>query len=80
MAARVRNVVVAPLTTTNRGLSSHLALGAADGLKVDSWVNFDNIITIHRGLLRDRVGALSAERSRHACTRMSYALGCGRLP
>lgn len=80
LADRLRFVVVAPLTTTNRGLSSHLALGAVDGLKAVSWVNFDNIITIDRRLLRDRVAVLSAERSREACTTMTYALGCGFHP
>ena len=80
VAARLNHIVVAPLTTTDRGLSSHLAVGTADGLKGDSWVNFDSIMTIDRNLLTNRVTALSPARSDQACAVMSYALGCGPPP
>jgi mRNA interferase MazF len=76
VAAAIYNIVVAPITTTNRGLSSHFRLGPEDGLRRESWVNFDSITTIKREWLVSRVAALSPERSRQACATMAYALGC----
>lgn len=80
VAARLDNIVVAPLTTTDRGLSSHFAVGPGDGLKRHCWVNFDNVLTLDRRLLTNRVTALTPGRSREACEAMSYALGCGPPP
>jgi len=76
IAGIIGNIVAAPLTTTDRGLSSHLHLGQADGLRRDSWVNFDSIETISRASLVSRIAVLSPERSRQACATLAYALGC----
>ena len=77
VADRIDAVVVAHLTTTIRGLTSELRLGADDGLRRDCVVSFDNVHTLARTAFRRRVAVLSASRLREACTVLADALGCG---
>jgi mRNA interferase MazF len=51
-------VTVAPVTSTARGLSAEVAVGQANGLGHESVVNCDNIITIPKAALGERVGYL----------------------
>lgn len=51
-------ITVAPVTTTVRGLSVEIPVGPANGLGHDSVVNCDNIVTIPRDLLGERIGYL----------------------
>lgn len=67
VADRIGSVVVAALTRTRRGLVSELELTSADGVPTDSVVNFDNIHTIPRDLMRRRVAELSPPRMAEAC-------------
>lgn len=77
VADRIDAVVVAHLTTTIRGLTSELMLGAADGLKMDCVVSFDNIHTVPKSSFRRRVAVLNKARLDEACERLANALGCG---
>lgn len=77
VAERIGSVVVAALTRTVRGLVSELELSpTADGVPTECVVNFDNLHTIPRELLRRRVTTLSSARMAHACRRLTDALGC----
>lgn len=77
VAERIGSVVVAALTRTRRGLVSELDLKAdADGVPTDCVVNFDNIHTLPREMLRRRVTALSAARMAQACRTLAAAAGC----
>lgn len=51
-------VTVAPITTTIRDLSTEVPVGPTNGLDADSVVSCDNIVTIPRDLLGDRIGSL----------------------
>lgn len=51
-------VTVAPITTTIRGLSTEVSVGAANGLAGPSVVSCDNITTIPAGALGTQVGVL----------------------
>lgn len=51
-------ITVAPVTTTVRGLSAEILVGPANGLGHDSVVNCDNIVTIPKNLLGERIGYL----------------------
>jgi mRNA interferase MazF len=51
-------VTVAPITTTVRGLSTEIAVGAPNGLAAPSVVSCDNITTIPREALGEQIGAL----------------------
>jgi mRNA interferase MazF len=55
-------VTVAPITSTVRGLSVEVAVGAANGLDHASVVNLDNIMTISLGDLGRQIGRLLPEQ------------------
>lgn len=77
VADRIGSVVVAALTRTHRGLVSELDLTkVADGVPADCVVNFDNLHTLRRELLRRRVTTLSAARMAQACRALAAATGC----
>lgn len=54
----VRNVTVAPITSTIRGLSTEVAVGPANGLDHASVVSCDNVLTIPVEWLGRQVGYL----------------------
>ena len=77
VADRIGSVVVAALTRTRRGLVSEVDLTASDdGVPSDCVVNFDNIHTISRDLLRRHVTTLQPRRMAQACAAMAAATGC----
>jgi mRNA interferase MazF len=77
VADRMGSVVVAALTRTRRGLISELELSAGDdGVPSDCVINFDNIHTLPRELLRRRVTLLSPARMAEACAALAAATGC----
>ncbi len=77
VADRIGAVVVAALTRPRRGLVSELDLTSSeDDVPSDCVVNFDNIHTLPRELLRRRVTTLSARRMAQACRVLAAATGC----
>ena len=54
----LNTVTVAPITTTIRGISTEVPLGVANGLARPSVVSCDNITTIPKDALGDRIGSL----------------------
>jgi len=54
----LRTVTVAPITTTVRGLSSEVAVDAANGLAEPSVVSCDNITTIPTDAVGEQIGVL----------------------
>ena len=65
-------VTVAPITSTVRGLSSEVLVGARNGVDHDSVVNLDSILTVPRDLLVRPVGALLEEQE-YELTRAFHA-------
>lgn len=51
-------VTIAPITTTVRGLSTEVAVDAANGLSGPSVVSCDNITTIPTSALGEQIGTL----------------------
>lgn len=51
-------VTVAPITSTIRGLSTEVPVGAANGLGHDSVVSCDNIVTVPTSALGRHIGYL----------------------
>jgi mRNA interferase MazF len=51
-------VTIAPITSTVRGLSTEVALDAANGLAEPSVISCDNITTIPKNALGEQVGVL----------------------
>jgi mRNA interferase MazF len=54
----LRTVTVAPITTTVRGLSTEVAVDAANGLSGPSVVSCDNITTIPADAVGEQIGVL----------------------
>jgi len=70
-AYRVRRAVtVAPVTRTIR----NIPVDRADGLPSRCVVNLDDLTTIPRSLIRERIAALSAERVQQVDEAIRFAL------
>jgi mRNA interferase MazF len=72
----LRNVVVALVTRTIRGLDTEVELGPADGMPVDCAVSLDNLRTVPQALLTESITRLDAERLDAICKALARAAGC----
>ena len=70
-------VIVAPATTTVRGFSLEVKLGAREGLPRDCVLNCDWIVTIPKADLVRRAGRLSPRKLRQFDDALRFALGLG---
>jgi mRNA interferase MazF len=74
---RLGRTLVAPCTTTIRGLPSEVVLEpGADPVPRGCAVNLDSVESVSVGVLVDRVGRLSDERMREVCDALSVAVDC----
>ncbi|MGH7803747.1 MAG: type II toxin-antitoxin system PemK/MazF family toxin [Candidatus Binatia bacterium] len=69
-------VMVAPITSTIRGLPSEVGVGVSEGLKRESAVNLDHVQTVAQARLSRRLGSLGAEKMRAVCRALAVATGC----
>ncbi len=74
---RLRRALVAPCTTTIRGLASEVVLEpGADPIPKRSAANLDSVESISVAVLVDRLGVLSAEKMRTLCAALEVAVDC----
>lgn len=74
---RLRRILVAPCTTTIRGLASEVLLDPdEDPVPRPSAVNLDSVESVSVAVLVDRLGTLSGERMREICAALDVAVGC----
>jgi mRNA interferase MazF len=74
---RLRRALVAPCTTTIRGLASEVVLEPTDDpISRPSAVNLDAVENISIGALVERLGRLSDSRMREVCAALEVAVGC----
>lgn len=72
LAYKVRSKIsVIEVTTRARGIETEIPLGAREGLPRERWANADNIATIDKAWLVERIGALGREK----IERLDRALG-----
>jgi mRNA interferase MazF len=69
-------VVVAPVTSTVRGVSTEVEVGAADGVRLPSVANLDTVQLVARSRLVRRVGRARAETMVAICAALAIAVGC----
>jgi mRNA interferase MazF len=70
-------VIVAPATRTERGIPTEVALTAdGDGMPQDCALTFDNLATIPKSLLTDRITQLHEPRLDQICEALRVATGC----
>ena len=69
--------MVAPCTTTIRGLASEVVLDPAhDPIPKLSVVNLDSVESVSVGSLTRRIGRLSGVRMREVCMALTVAFDC----
>ena len=74
---RLRRALVAPCTTTIRGLPSEVVLDPGeDPIVRRSAVNLDSVESVSIGVLVERLGRLSDEKMREICAALAVAVDC----
>lgn len=74
---RLGRVLVAPCTTTIRGLPSEVVLEPGDDpIPRVSAVNLDSVESVSLGVLIDRLGTLSGVRMGQVCAALGVATDC----
>ncbi|MGH3443944.1 MAG: type II toxin-antitoxin system PemK/MazF family toxin [Nocardioidaceae bacterium] len=74
---RHRRALIAPCTTTVRGLVSEVVLEPGDDpVPLRSAVNLDSMESVSLAVLVDRLGRLSDNRMRQVCAALSVAVDC----
>lgn len=72
----LRTTIVAPVTSTIRGLPSEVIVGVEEGLEHTSAVTCDHLHTIDRSRLSERLGSLGPSPMRAVCRAIAVATGC----
>lgn len=74
---RLRRALIAPCTTTVRGLPSEVLLEPGDDpIGRRSVVNLDSVESVSVAVLVERIGALSGSRMRQICGALKVATDC----
>lgn len=78
-AYAVRNrLTVVPLTRTVRGIPTEVPLGPSEGLPKAGVANTDEVVTIPREMLRERIVALPSARVAELDEALRFALALGQ--
>jgi mRNA interferase MazF len=72
----LHSVIVAPVTSTIRGLSTEVPIGPEDGLRQPSVANLDNVQLLARDRFRKRLGRAQPVTMSALCTALSIAVDC----
>ncbi|MHB8246839.1 MAG: type II toxin-antitoxin system PemK/MazF family toxin [Acidimicrobiales bacterium] len=72
----LHSVIVAPVTSTGRGLSTEVPLGIDDGIRHPSAANLDNVQLLARDRFRRRIGRAQPGTMDALCAALSVAVDC----
>jgi mRNA interferase MazF len=78
MGRLLNAVLVAPVTSTVRGVSTEVPVGAQDGIRRPSVANVDNLQLVARDRLVRPVGRARPSTMASLCTALSIAVDCGQ--
>jgi mRNA interferase MazF len=76
MGRVLHSVIVGPVTSTIRGLSTEVELSEDDGVHRPCVVNLDNIQLVPRARLVRRVGRAAPHTLQAICAAAAQAIGC----
>ena len=76
LAGRLRRVVVAPVTTTVRGVATEIEVGQREGLEEDCVINVDNLQLVDTDALVHQAGELDYVRWAEVCTAVGHMMSC----
>lgn len=68
------SVICAPVYSARHGLSSQVAVGVEEGLKHESAIHCDALVSLAKSALTDYVGSLSATKLRELDAALAVAL------
>jgi mRNA interferase MazF len=71
----LNSVTVAPITSTIRSIPTEIVLAERDGMPQACAANFDNMQTVPKGNIGDRITRLKSHRMKEAAAAISFALG-----
>lgn len=72
----LRTLLVAPITRRVRGIVTEVALDADDGMPTPCAATLDNLTTVDRSFLTQRITRLGDERMAGVCSALATATGC----
>ena len=78
LGSYLHSVIVGPITSTVRGLSTEVTVGPDDGIRIESVVNLDNLQLVERSRLRRRVARVRPDTMTAICAAAAVAIGCER--
>lgn len=73
--AVLNSVTVAPITSSIRSIPTEVVLTQEDGLPNTCAANFDNLQTVPKSSVGDRIARLTARKMEEARAAVSFALG-----
>ena len=73
--AVLNSVTVAPITSTVRNIPTEVVLTKDDGLPNTCAANFDNLQTVPKSNIGNRIARLTARRMKEATIAVAFALG-----
>ena len=73
-------VICAPVFTQWHGLPTHVSVSTAEGLKHESAIQCDGLMSLEKYRLTDYVGELASDKLRELDSALLVALGLPRTP
>jgi len=71
----LNSVTIAPITSTIRNIPTELLLTEQDGVPHTCAANFDNLQTVPKSNIGDRITRLTSRRMKEVSAAVSFALG-----
>ena len=71
----LNSVTIAPITSTIRSIPTEILLTEQDGVPHACAANFDNLQTVPKSHIGDRITRLTSRRMKEAAAAVSFALG-----
>jgi mRNA interferase MazF len=72
----LHSIVVGPVTSTIRGLSTEVEVGPDDGVRIQSVINLDNLQLVERSCLQRKVGHVRQSTKEQICAAVAIAIDC----
>lgn len=69
-------LITIPVTRTVRGLPTEVLLGVDDGMPGESVLSLDNLASVPKVYVRERMCTLGPEKMHRVCRALELATGC----
>jgi len=73
--SRYSTVICAPVYSAYHGLGSQVAVGVAEGLKHESSIHCDELVSLAKTMLTDYIGSLGASKLEDLSRALAFAVG-----